>query len=82
MDDILLQSKTFPEMVEKIRVLLEDCLWYGLYLAPRKVNVAQAVKFAGMRIDYKGCKPDRGAGERVCQNEEQGGKPHQPSSMT
>ena len=25
MDDILLQAKTFPEIVERIRTLLEDC---------------------------------------------------------
>lgn len=55
LDDILLTARDINDMIPKIRVMLEDCQLYGLYLNPKKVQLGHTVIFGGLQFSKDGC---------------------------
>lgn len=58
MDDILIQAPTKEELHHRIKAVLTRCPEHGIVLSKKKLEINQAVHFAGRIVSHDGVCPD------------------------
>eukprot|EP00094_Tigriopus_californicus_P001115 TCALIF_01078-PA protein Name:"Similar to pol Retrovirus-related Pol polyprotein from transposon 17.6 (Drosophila melanogaster)" AED:0.25 eAED:0.25 QI:0/-1/0/1/-1/1/1/0/139 len=56
--DICVQATTFPELLDRLTVVIEKCQKKGIKLSINKFEIEQEVKFAGLVVSANGMKPN------------------------
>ena len=57
-DDILIEAETLPELIRKVKTVLDRCREVGILVSKRKFQMGTAVPFAGHIISGDGIKID------------------------